>query len=49
MYESTERPKGYRFPKLIISYAVYLYHRFLLLYRSPRARLASRLGERVGS
>lgn len=28
MFKSSERPKGYRFPKSIISYAVYLYHRF---------------------
>jgi putative transposase len=31
--ECNERSKGYRFPKTIISYAVYLYHRFLLSYR----------------
>ena len=35
MYESAERPKSYRFPKLILSYAEYLYHRFLLAY--PKA------------
>ncbi len=35
MYESVERPKGYRFRKLIISYAEYLYHRFLLSH--PKA------------
>ncbi len=33
MDESRERPKGYRFPKTVISYAIYLYHRFLLSYR----------------
>ena len=42
MSESTERPKGYRFPKLIISYAVYLYHRFLLSYRDVRELLFKR-------
>ncbi len=30
MSDAAECPKGYRFPKLVISYAVYLYHRFLL-------------------
>ena len=35
MFEASESPKGYRFPKLIISYAIYLYHRFLLSLRSP--------------
>jgi putative transposase len=30
--EASECPKGCRFPKPIISYAVYLYHRFLLSY-----------------
>ena len=35
MDESREPSKGYRFPKTIISYAVYLYHRFLLSLRSP--------------
>ena len=33
MTECAEHPKGYRFPKGVISYAVYLYHRFLLSYR----------------
>jgi len=42
MSESTERPKGYRFPKLIISYAVYLYHRFLLSYRDVQELLFER-------
>ena len=32
MTATSERPKGYRFPKTIITYAVYLYHRFLLSY-----------------
>jgi putative transposase len=39
MDESREPPKGYRFPKLIISYAVYLYHRFLLSYRDVQELL----------
>ena len=42
VYESNERPKGYRFPKLIISYAVYLYHRFLLSYRDVQELLFER-------
>ena len=42
MHESTERPKGYRFPKLIISHAVYLYHRFLLSYRDVQELLFKR-------
>ncbi len=39
MHESSERPKGYRFPKTIIAYAVYLYHRFLLSYRDVQELL----------
>ena len=42
MHELSERPKGYRFPKLIISYAVYLYHRFLLSYRDVQELLFKR-------
>ena len=42
MSESSERPKGFRFPKLIISYAVYLYHRFLLSYRDVQELLFER-------
>ena len=42
MFESHERPKGYRFPKTIISYAVYLYHRFLLSYRDVQELLFER-------
>ncbi len=42
MDESREPPKGYRFPKLIISYAVYLYHRFLLSYRDVQELLFER-------
>ncbi len=42
MDESRERPKGYRFPKTIISYAVYLYHRFLLSQRDVQELLFER-------
>ncbi len=42
MDESSERSKGYRFPKTIISYAVYLYHRFLLSYRDVQELLFER-------
>ncbi len=42
MSKSSERPKGYRFPKMIISYAVYLYHRFLLSYRDVQELLFKR-------
>ena len=42
MSESTERPKSYRFPKLIISYALYLCHRFLLSYKDVQERLCER-------
>jgi putative transposase len=40
--ESNERSKGYCFPKTIISYAVYLYHRFLLSYRDVQELLFER-------
>ena len=42
MDESRERPKGYRFPKTIISYAIYLYYRFLLSYRDVQELLFER-------
>lgn len=42
MTDASECPKGYRFPKLIISYAVYLYHRFLLSYRDVQELLFER-------
>lgn len=42
MYDASKSPKGYRFPKLIISYAVYLYHRFLLSYRDVQELLFER-------
>ncbi len=41
MTEACECPKGYRFPKVIISYAVYLYHR-LLSYRDVQELLFKR-------
>ena len=42
MFECNDRPKGFRFPKPIISYAVYLYHRFLLSYRDVQELLFER-------
>ncbi len=42
MDEPRERPKGYRFPKAVISHAVYLYHRFLLSYRDVQELLFER-------
>ena len=42
MSDATECPKGYRFPKAVISYAVYLYHRFLLSYRDVQELLFER-------
>ncbi len=42
MRESSERPKGFRFPRTIISYAIYLYHRFLLSYRDVQGLLFER-------
>ena len=42
MTECAEHPKGYRFPKSIISYAVYLYHLFLLSYRDVQELLFER-------
>lgn len=42
MFASVESPKGYRFPKAVISYAVYLYHRFLLSYRDVQDLLFER-------
>ena len=38
MFASAECSKGYRFPKAVISYAVYLYHLFLLSYRDVQER-----------
>ena len=42
MTDAAERPKGYRFPKAVISHAVYLYHRFLLSYRDVQELLFER-------
>lgn len=42
MTQACECPKGYRFPKVIISYAVYLYYRFLLSYRDVQELLFKR-------
>ncbi len=42
MSNAAECPKGYRFPKLVISYAIYLYHRFLLSYRDVQELLFER-------
>lgn len=39
MSDAADCPHGYRFPKPIISYAVYLCHRFLLSYRDIRELL----------
>jgi putative transposase len=40
--DTAECPKGYRFPKFVISHAVYLYHRFLLSYRDVQELLFER-------
>lgn len=42
MSDVSECPKGFRFPKVVISYAVYLYHRFLLSYRDVQELLFKR-------
>ena len=42
MTEASDYPKGYRFPKLIISHAVWLYHRFTLSYRDVQELLFQR-------
>ena len=42
MTEASDCPKGYRFPKLIISHAVYLYHRFTLSYRDVQELMFQR-------
>ncbi len=42
MSDAAECPKGYRFPKAVISCAVYLYHRFLLSYRDVQELLFER-------
>jgi len=40
--EASECPKGFRFPKVVISHAVCLYHRFLLSYRDVQELLFER-------
>ncbi len=42
MTEACECPRGYRFPEVVISYAVYLCHRFLLSYRDVQGLLFKR-------
>ncbi len=42
VFASAECSKGYRFPQAVISYAVYLYHRFLLFYRDVQELLFER-------
>jgi len=42
VFASAECSKGYRFPKAIISYAVYLYHRYGLSYRDVQELLFER-------
>ena len=42
MTDAAERLKGYRFPKAVISHAVYLCHRFLLSYRDVQELLFER-------
>jgi putative transposase len=37
--DASESPKGYRFPKLVISHAVYLYHRLPISYRDVQELL----------
>jgi len=40
--DASESPKGYRFPKLVISHAVYLYHRLPISYRDVQELLFKR-------
>jgi putative transposase len=42
VFASAECSKGYRFLKAVISYAVYIYHRFLLSYRDVQELLFER-------
>ena len=42
MNTTPERPKGYRYPTVIISHGVYLYHRFTLSYRDVQELLFER-------
>ena len=39
MSDASECPKGFRFSKAVISYAVYLYHRYRLSYRDVQELL----------
>jgi putative transposase len=40
--DASASPKGYRFPKLVISHAVYLYHRLPISYRDVQELLFKR-------
>ena len=42
MFSSTDRYRGYRFPKDVIAYAVWLYHRFTLSLRNVQEILFER-------
>ena len=42
MSDASESPKGYRFPKLVISHAVYLYHRLPISNRDVQELLFKR-------
>ena len=42
MNDASESPKGYRFPKLVIGHAVYLYHRLPISYRDVQELLFKR-------
>jgi len=42
MSDVSDSPKGYRFPKLVISHAVYLYHRLPISYRDVQELLFER-------
>ncbi len=42
MNDASESPKGYRYPKLVIGHAVYLYHRLPISYRDVQELLFKR-------
>jgi putative transposase len=42
MSDASESPKGYRYPKLVIGHAVYLYHRLPISYRDVQELLFKR-------
>ena len=42
MSDTSKSPKGYRFPKLVISHAVYLYYRLPISYRDVQELLFKR-------